>query len=48
MSTKDSGNTIVLIPLQFQKEFLLIVFIPSKEEDEDRITCGNSLIAIAE
>ena len=25
----------------------VIVFIPSKEEDEDRITCGNSLIAIA-
>ena len=24
----------------------VIVFIPSKEEDEDRITCGNSLIAI--
>lgn len=23
----------------------VIVFIPSKEEDEDRITCGNSLIA---
>lgn len=26
----------------------VIVFIPSKEEDEDRITCGNSLIAIGE
>lgn len=25
----------------------VIVFIPSKEEDEDRITCGNSLIAIS-
>ena len=25
----------------------VIVFVPSKEEDEDRITCGNSLIAIA-
>lgn len=24
----------------------VIVFIPSKEEDEDRITCGNSLIAV--
>ena len=24
----------------------VIVFIPSKEEDEDRITCGNSLIAL--
>ena len=23
----------------------VIVFVPSKEEDEDRITCGNSLIA---
>ena len=22
----------------------VIVFIPSKEEDEDRITCGNSLL----
>lgn len=26
----------------------VIVFIPSKEEDDDRITCGNSLIAIIE
>lgn len=26
----------------------VIVFIPSKEEDADRITCGNSLIAIAD
>jgi 23S rRNA (adenine2503-C2)-methyltransferase len=26
----------------------VIVFIPSEEEDKDRITCGNSLIAIAE
>lgn len=25
----------------------VIVFIPSKEEDADRITCGNSLIALA-
>lgn len=24
----------------------IIVFVPSKEEDEDRITCGNSLIAL--
>ena len=24
----------------------VIVFIPSKEEDSDRITCGNSLIAM--
>lgn len=26
----------------------VIVFIPSKEEDADRITCGNSLIALTE
>ena len=26
----------------------VIVFIPSAEEDSDRITCGNSLIALAE
>lgn len=26
----------------------VIVFVPSKEEDADRITCGNSLIALAE
>ncbi len=25
----------------------VIVFVPSKEEDADRITCGNSLIALA-
>lgn len=24
----------------------VIVFVPSQEEDEDRITCGNSLIAL--
>ena len=23
----------------------VIVFVPSKEEDEDRITCGNALIS---
>lgn len=36
---------------QFEKPLVdagwdVIVFIPSKEEDEDRITCGNALIAI--
>ncbi len=36
---------------QFEKPLVdagwdVIVFIPSKEEDEDRITCGNSLIAL--
>jgi 23S rRNA (adenine2503-C2)-methyltransferase len=35
---------------QFEKPLLeegwqVIVFIPSKEEDEDRITCGNALIS---
>jgi len=24
----------------------VIVFIPSKEEDEDRITCGNALLSL--
>lgn len=36
---------------QFEKPLVddgwdVIVFVPSKEEDEDRITCGNSLIAL--
>jgi 23S rRNA (adenine2503-C2)-methyltransferase len=36
---------------QFEKPLLdegweVIVFIPSKEEDEDRITCGNALLSI--
>ena len=36
---------------QFEKPLVkagwnVIVFVPSKEEDEDRITCGNSLLAI--
>lgn len=31
-----------------EKGWDVIVFIPSKEEDSDRITCGNSLIAISE
>jgi len=26
----------------------VIVFVPSREEDADRITCGNSLIALAD
>lgn len=26
----------------------VIVFVPSQEEDSDRITCGNSLIALGE
>ena len=35
---------------QFEKPLIeegwqVIVFIPSKEEDEDRITCGNALIS---
>jgi 23S rRNA (adenine2503-C2)-methyltransferase len=34
---------------QFEEPLLklgwnVIVFVPSKEEDEDRITCGNALI----
>lgn len=38
---------------QFEKPLVndgwdVIVFVPSKEEDEDRITCGNSLIALRE
>ena len=36
---------------QFEQPLLeegwqVIVFIPSKEEDEDRITCGNALLAV--
>ena len=36
---------------QFEKPLVaagwdVIVFIPSKEEDSDRITCGNSLLAL--
>ena len=26
----------------------VIVFVPSKEEDEDRITCGNALLSLDE
>lgn len=38
---------------QFEKPLVkdgwdVIVFVPSAEEDEDRITCGNSLIALSE
>lgn len=38
---------------QFEQPLLkegwdVIVFIPSKEEDEDRITCGNALLSIKE
>jgi 23S rRNA (adenine2503-C2)-methyltransferase len=28
-----------------EKDWDVIVFVPSKEEDEDRITCGNALLA---
>ena len=30
----------------FDKGWNVIVFVPSLEEDSDRITCGNALIAI--
>lgn len=51
----DNGYEIVTdfdVYEQFEKPLVdagwdVIVFIPSKEEDEDRITCGNSLIALS-
>lgn len=38
---------------QFEEPLLaegwqVIVFIPSKEEDSDRITCGNALLSVKE
>lgn len=50
----DNGYEIVTdfdVYEKFEKPLVkagwdVIVFIPSKEEDEDRITCGNSLIAL--
>jgi 23S rRNA (adenine2503-C2)-methyltransferase len=52
----DNGYEIVTdfdVYEQFEKPLVndgwdVIVFIPSKEEDEDRITCGNSLIALTQ
>lgn len=46
----DTGYYSYDVYEQFEKPLLaegwqVIVFIPSKEEDEDRITCGNALIA---
>lgn len=51
----DNGYEIVTdfdVYEQFEKPLVddgwdVIVFVPSAEEDADRITCGNSLIAIA-
>lgn len=51
----DEGYEIVTdfdVYEQFEKPLVnagwdVIVFIPSKEEDEDRITCGNALIALS-
>ena len=50
----DSGYEIVTdfdVYEKFEKPLVdagwdVIVFVPSKEEDADRITCGNSLIAL--
>lgn len=52
----DNGYEIVTdfdVYEQFEKPLVndgwdVIVFVPSKEEDEDRITCGNSLIALTQ
>ena len=46
----DTGYYSYDVYEQFEKPLLeegwqVIVFIPSKEEDEDRITCGNALIS---
>ena len=46
----DTGYYSYDVYEQFEKPLLeegwdVIVFIPSKEEDEDRITCGNALLA---
>ena len=48
----DTGYYSYDVYEQFEQPLLkegwdVIVFIPSKEEDEDRITCGNALIAHA-
>lgn len=48
----DTGYYSYDVYEKFEKPLLeegwdVIVFIPSKEEDEDRITCGNALIAHA-
>ena len=56
IEAEDNGYEIVTdfdVYEQFEKSLVdagwdVIVFIPSKEEDEDRITCGNSLIALKE
>ena len=50
----DSGYEIITdfdVYEKFEKPLVdagwdVIVFVPSKEEDADRITCGNSLIAL--
>lgn len=50
----DNGYEIITdfdVYEQFEKPLVktgwsVIVFVPSKEEDSDRITCGNSLIAL--
>lgn len=54
VEAEDNGYEIVAdfdVYEKFEKPLVdngweVIVFIPSKEEDEDRITCGNALIAI--
>jgi 23S rRNA (adenine2503-C2)-methyltransferase len=54
VEAEDNGYEIVTdfdVYEQFEKPLVdagwdVIVFIPSKEEDEDRITCGNALIAL--
>ena len=48
--TTEMGYYSYDVYKQFEQPLLdagwdVIVFIPSKEEDEDRITCGNALIS---
>lgn len=48
--TTDGGYDRYDVYRQFEEPLLqagwdVIVFVPSKEEDNDRITCGNALLA---
>lgn len=40
-------ETVKHKPVDLTEKLVVIVFVPSKEEDADRITCGNSLIAVS-
>lgn len=46
--SEDEYNEMKKKAEELAEGWQVIVFIPSKEEDADRITCGNALLSVKE